>query len=351
MTDSTFDLGIWAAHNREQLAGQITELHFQRYPELEARYGPAGRLRCRQDNLFHLDYLVEAVRRNRVSLWADYVAWARGALDARGIPLPDLEHVFESIGEIVTGQVPPEIAGPVSAFLSGAMDAADRVESSIPTFLGPERPLAQLSRTYLNHLLGGERRKAARLIMDAAEVEPLRLIYLEVFQRAQWEVGRLWQLNRISVAEEHYCTAATQWVMSMLYPKLFELTSRGDKVVVATCVSDDLHEIGVRMVADFFELEGWDSHYLGANTPDRDVLALVEERQADVLAISATLTKHLSRVEALVKDARARFGGDTTVLVGGYPFNLEPQLWRDVGADGSARDCQAAVELARNLVQ
>ena len=43
--------------------------------------------------------------------------------------------------------------------------------------------------------------------------------------------------------------------------------------MVATCIGGELHEIGIRMVADFFEMEGWDTYYLGANTPADAVVA------------------------------------------------------------------------------
>ena len=70
-------------------------------------------------------------------------------------------------------------------------------------------------------------------------------------------------MNLLSVAQEHYCTAATQLVMSQLYPRIFSTERRG-RTLVAARVADDLHEIGLRMVADFFEMEGWDTFYVGA---------------------------------------------------------------------------------------
>ena len=35
--------------------------------------------------------------------------------------------------------------------------------------------------------------------------------------------------------------------------------------------------------------------------------------------------------------------------VGGYPFVVAPELWRQIGADGSAGDAQAAIALANQL--
>ncbi len=219
-----------------------------------------------------------------------------------------------------------------------------------PSFLELDRPLGRLARDYLDALLGGERARASELILASVEDGvPVRDIYIDVFQRTQWEVGRLWELNRITVAEEHYCTAATQLVMSRLYPHVFA-GERGRGTLVAAAVSGDLHELGIRMVADFFEMDGWDTFFLGANTPTPGIVELVERREADVLALSATLSAHVPDVAEVIEAMRTA-GGERSpiILVGGHPFNAEPELWRELGADGHAPGADGAVSLAEEL--
>ena len=139
--------------------------------------------------------------------------------------------------------------------------------------------------------------------------------------------------------------------MSQLYPQIFASAKNG-RTLIATCVAGDLHEIGVRMVADFFEMEGWNTFYLGANTPHASVVATIVERQANVLAISATISYHVEAVRDLICAVRQHpVGGQVRILVGGYPFNCDPDLWRNVGADGSASDAQQAIVLAHQLVK
>jgi methylmalonyl-CoA mutase cobalamin-binding domain/chain len=163
------------------------------------------------------------------------------------------------------------------------------------------------------------------------------------------EVGRLWQMNRVSVAHEHFCTAATQMIISQLYPRIFS-SRRVGRSLVATCISGELHEIGARMVSDFLELEGWDTYYLGANTPTEGIVQMVKERNAHVVAVSATMTYHISAVANLVDAVRSAVGENVKVMVGGYPFRLSDSLWQSVGADGCAEDAQGAVALANELV-
>lgn len=223
------------------------------------------------------------------------------------------------------------------------------VLSELPTLIG-DGPHRELAENYLALLLRGERHVAARLVLDSVDggVDP-KDIYLHVFQRTQREVGRLWQMNKISVAHEHYCTASTQFIMAQLYPRIFR-TKRVGRTIVATSVSGELHELGVRMVSDFFEMEGWDTYYLGANTPAASVAQAMVERKAQVLGISATMASHLRAVEDLITLARKTAGaGDTKIIVGGYVFDLEPGLWRQVGADFYAADAQRAVYLMNQL--
>ena len=221
---------------------------------------------------------------------------------------------------------------------------------TLPSFLEGDAALDMLARRYLQELLQGNRQNASRLILDAVENgENIKNIYTQIFQRSQYEIGRLWQTNQISVAQEHFCTAATQMIMSQLYPYIFT-GERKDRRMVVSCVGGELHEIGARMVADFFEMNGWDTYFLGANTPPESILRTVEERRADVLALSATMTFHIGKVTSIIRDLRASDVHQTRVLVGGYPFNLSLELWRNVGADGYAPDAKTAIAEAERVM-
>jgi methanogenic corrinoid protein MtbC1 len=117
-------------------------------------------------------------------------------------------------------------------------------------------------------------------------------------------------------------------------------------------VSGDLHEIGMRMVADFFEIEGWSTFYLGANVPAAGVIRTLRDRRADVLAVSATMPFHVRAVAELIAGVRASEVGDRVkILVGGYPFLVDPELWRSVGADAMARDAEESVAAANRLLE
>jgi MerR family transcriptional regulator, light-induced transcriptional regulator len=214
--------------------------------------------------------------------------------------------------------------------------------------LDPAAPYAAVAEAYLEDLLAGHRVSAlARvdaLVDGGTSIED---VYLHVFEPVLRETGRRWQRNRISVAQEHYVTAVTQLAMAQLYPRIFR-TPRVGRTLVATCVGGELHEVGLRMVADLFELAGWDTHFLGADTPSQAVAELARDRGADLLAVSATLPSHREDAARMVAALRSRVRAP--ILVGGRLFQLQPELWRTIGADATARNAADAVRIGTGLV-
>jgi methanogenic corrinoid protein MtbC1 len=63
------------------------------------------------------------------------------------------------------------------------------------------------------------------------------------------------------------------------------------------------------------------------------------------------MTFHVRAVADVVRTVRASEAcRRVRILVGGYPFNVDHDLWRRIGADGSAHDARGAVALANHLV-
>jgi methanogenic corrinoid protein MtbC1 len=284
-------------------------------------------------------------------LFSNYVGWAKVRFVGLEFSIEDLVASLEITGDILRSSLPPDMETIATEYIDVGLKKLQESPENLSSFIEPSQSLGALAKRYLEALLNTERHTATRLVLEAAEAStPIKDIYLHVFQPAQREIGRLWQTNQISVAHEHYCTAATQMIMSQLYPYIFN-TEKNGRRLVAACVGDELHEIGIRMVTDFFEMEGWDTYYLGANVPTDSILRTVAECQADILAISATMTFHVSTVKSLIEQVRNSEAAEhVKIMVGGYPFNIVPDLWQQFKADGYAKDAQAAIDTANQLI-
>jgi MerR family transcriptional regulator, light-induced transcriptional regulator len=343
-----------AAHlqaRMQALAEAVTDEQFRNNPELERRYGAAGKTHCQADALYHLRFLAQAVRLGSPVLFIDYAGWAKIMLASRGVPANDLLANLEIIDAVARRGLDEEAAKTISFTVHAAITALPSLPEALDLLLDDEDGRASLTGQYLQSILAGDRRAALSIVNGTLdEGKSLADVYLEVFERSQKEIGRMWQMNRINVGQEHYGTAATQLIMAQLFPRLLSATPSHHRVIAA-CVGDEMHEVGLRIVTDLLELSGWSTRYLGANVPVRSIVDAVAEWKADLLALSTTLTPHVAETERIITALRndPRTAG-TKVLVGGTPFLLEPGLRESVGADAWAADAREAVRAAEMLV-
>ena len=192
---------------------------------------------------------------------------------------------------------------------SAATDNVDIWSARIEESYGP----------HLEFLLAGDRTGCSGIVSQLLDDGvPIRKLYVELLQRSLYEVGVLWEQNRISVAREHVATAITEFLLNLVYPRIFADEHCGRTAVVA-CVANEQHLLGARMVADILELNGWHGHFLGANTTATELLSLITETQPDLLALSLSLRSNLPSLLAMVNLVQQSFP-ELAIIVGGQAF-------------------------------
>ena len=212
--------------------------------------------------------------------------------------------------------------------------------------------LEEARERYLAAVVEGSRRTAFGVVDEAFHAGiGLRELYLEVFQPTMREIGRLWQENRITVADEHLATAITQAAMARLYDELFSGGTRPGPLLIAACADQERHELGLRMICDVLEMDGWDTVFLGATVPVEDLVSMVRERRPDVVALSASIAPHLPRVRQTIRAIREAVPvAPPMIAVGGRAFADDPGLAERLGADLTAKDAVQAANVLKERV-
>jgi methanogenic corrinoid protein MtbC1 len=210
-----------------------------------------------------------------------------------------------------------------------------------------DNPLKKEANEYMGYLLNSNREAAYDLIVRTLKTKALKDIYLNIIQVSQYEIGRLWQKGDVSVAQEHYCTASTQLIMAKMYPLVFT-TPHASTKILACCIGNELHELGIRMIADLLEVDGYDTLYLGANTPLEAIRSTVLGRDIDMVIISTTMLRNVQYVKELIAKLKEE-AIKVKILVGGHPFNQDDNLWKEVGADAHSFDAAEALEIVKRM--
>ncbi len=145
----------------------------------------------------------------------------------------------------------------------------------------------------------------------------------------------------LCIWEEHLRTSIVRTVIECSYPFVIAEKRRtfGDStkgIVIVLCPQEEYHEIGARMVADFFTLCGFSSAFIGANTPIRDILDAIKYLGPVYVAISVSVTYNLMAARRTIKkiaDLRTQTGQGFLIIVGGNAFTKSSEIYRELGAD------------------
>ena len=333
------------------IAEKIVDLNYTLYPELWRFYGPEGKRLSLRGAEYHLPFLAESISAGDPAIYGETVRWLKKLL--RGVNLPDtgIQSMLECTRSVLADYLDEKLMPAVCQCIDFGIREINSDMEEEPSYIAAGNPCYVLAGEYHESLVRGDRNTASNLIIKAVQNGvPVKDIYLHVFQVSQYEVGRIWLAGEISVAQEHFCSAATQMIMSQLFPFIIS-GERKEKTMIGASIGGELHEIGIRMVSDFFEMDGWNTCYLGANSPASAILKAAELHRASLIALSIAMPYHGNLLKQTIEEIRSYPAGKTVkIMVGGNAVIRRNGNYRYFGADEFAPDADAAVALANQLV-
>lgn len=172
---------------------------------------------------------------------------------------------------------------------------------------------------YKDAILNGKYNKALQIAEDHANShEQIKYFYENIVKPALYSIGEMWEYNVISVAAEHLATSISESIMNHLYSRIIN-TKRVNKKIVLGCIEGEYHQVGIKMIADIFEMNGWDTFFLGANVPNDELIKYAIEIQPDIVAMSLSIYSHLPAFEVFVSKIKMALP-EVKIIVGGQGF-------------------------------
>lgn len=184
---------------------------------------------------------------------------------------------------------------------------------------------------YLNALLDYDKKQCARIVTNLLEEKvPVKEIYLNLFQRSMYRIGQMWEKERCSIVDEHLAAKITESLIELTV-SLSHPIENVNKNVVITCTDKEYHQLGAKMVAAFFEVQGWDTLYIGSAIPLNGILYLLHKKHFDVVGISVNFYMNLTRLSKLISLIKEDLP-EQKIIIGGQALeniNLEKIITYD----------------------
>jgi len=144
--------------------------------------------------------------------------------------------------------------------------------------------------------------------------------------------------KEICVWREHVRSSIVRTIIECAYPYVIkEREKRGIKrknqSAIVVCPQEEYHEIGARMAADFYTLLGFDTVFVGANTPKEDFVSAINVLKPKYVVISVTNYYNIVNAERAIKKLRQKANYDLRIIVGGYAFKSNKEVYKKIGAD------------------
>lgn len=289
-------------------------------------------------------------------LLAKTIPWVYRAYSAHHFSADYFPLAIKTWMEAIGRNCPQEKIGEIIAIYQWMLDRHEhflnvsKTEKDLPPAINKE--LLEKKNLFLNALLAGSPQEclmtAQKLRSSGIDMESL---YLHIIQPAMYEIGMLWERGIISVAQEHLASAIVGRILASSNIESAYYGQKKAKAVI-TSAPNEFHEIGAWMISDLLEIDGWTVRYLGANTPQKDLIDLLHSFKPDILALSVTMpfnilnTKEI--ISAIKRDEALK---KTVIIVGGRAFNEHSALWQKIGADYFAANILDLKTIARNLLQ
>lgn len=323
----------------KKIARKVFEKQFELDSKLTQEYDERRKEQMYNDILYNLGYLNVAIEFDEDKVFTDYAVWIYHLLcnlmkdlDRNRIKEQMIHH-YNLLDEALSTSMSKDNAIKASYHIKNAIKATEeealnyKIDNRFET-----GKYKEIKQEYLQNLLDNNTKAAINIIEQSTKsgIE-LKEIYQDILQEVMYEVGNLWHRNIITVDKEHYCTTTTQMVLSSFYPVIFSSKPNGCKILSCS-VGSELHELGIRMLSDLFEYNGWDSIYLGAAVPENALIKSIGENKPDLVALSVTMPQHLALCNDMAKAIRQEFP-EVKIAVGGRAFQTTNELWKKWDVD------------------
>jgi len=163
------------------------------------------------------------------------------------------------------------------------------------------------------------------------------------------EMGRRFETGDCFVPELLISARAMKASLALIRPLLAARGAESAGRILIGTIKGDLHDIGKNLVASMLEGAGFDVVDMGVDVGPERILAALQVKKADVVALSALLTTTMPYMRTVIDELKkAGVREQIKVIVGGAP--VTQRFADEIGADGYSDNANGAVSLARRLV-
>lgn len=192
---------------------------------------------------------------------------------------------------------------------------------------------------FLLYLESEDKEMAVKFILDKLKNKDIDVVKLYTEVLAPSLNNMLCKIDEkgVCIWKEHIRSSTIRTIIECAYPYVMDERKEkfgdkhGEKVVIV-CPTEEYHEIGARMGADFYTLCGYDAIFVGSNTPKGDFLEAINFVKPNFVVISVTNFYNLVAAKKAIDLIKSK-NNEVKIIASGYAFKANNMTYKNIGAD------------------
>jgi DNA-binding transcriptional MerR regulator len=206
-------------------------------------------------------------------------------------------------------------------------------------------PWSSYQRRMLNAIVRFDTNTLDQIYNDALSLYPIDLVTKRMILPLLKTLGLRWEEKEGSVAEEHFFGA---YLRNKLGARFHHHVAQNGPLLVAACLPEEQHEIGLMLFCLSALNKGYRLVYLGADTPLAELASPVIRSKADAVVLSGSVVTNPSDLSQGLSALVASI--DVPVFVGGNTATRHTDVIEAAGAIPLGTDNSQALHKINEVI-
>ncbi|MDQ6723167.1 MAG: cobalamin-dependent protein [Thermoproteota archaeon] len=182
--------------------------------------------------------------------------------------------------------------------------------------------IEELKKQVFNALKNGEVEKVL-LIAEIYEKETsLSDFYDDILKQVLYEIGYLWEQNKLDIATEHICSNITNEIIYKINKSHIKNNKKSN---ILLCNPDgEIHNIGCNIIGSILLQKGYTVHNISPSSPTESILNYIKQTNPSLIMISVTLKDNIESSKRLIKKISTE--SDIPILLGGLAITESSEM-------------------------
>ncbi len=164
---------------------------------------------------------------------------------------------------------------------------------------GNKKHVQKIQNQMFEALITGDIDKSVEIYDTHEQTSNLASFYEDILKPTLYEIGKMWDLKKLSIGQEHIASNTASNLVSIINEKKSKLDGRA-KIIICSPNGEE-HNLGCNVLQSFLQSKGYSVFNMSPSAPSEAILESVKTIEPDIILISITLEDSIKTCKRLVK--------------------------------------------------